>query len=182
MTGETAFDEFPARAPARPLWLMTLADLALLLVGFFVLLQANQTLDPHKLADGLREGFGGKAAAAPAARPSPPAIPLAANIVAGFAPGSAGLPAAPDALIAWATDVARDPRVALTVTGGTDGTAADVDPDTGSAAVLATDRARAVAAALGKIAPGRILVATTNRAGHRQVTVTLAFAGEGNPQ
>ncbi|WP_137788436.1 flagellar motor protein MotB [Sphingomonas sp. 3P27F8] len=51
MTGETAFDEFPARAPARPLWLMTLADLALLLVGFFVLLQANQTLDPHKLAE-----------------------------------------------------------------------------------------------------------------------------------
>ena len=78
-----------------------------------------------------------------------------------------------------AGEAARDPRVALTVTGGTDGTPADVDPSTGSAAVLAADRARAVAAALGQVAPGRILVSTTNRPGPRQVTVTLAFAGEG---
>lgn len=175
-------DEFPVRAPARPLWLMTLADLALLLVGFFVLLQANQTLDPHKLAEGLREGFGG--AVTPASIKTPPvkAMPIAANIMPDFAPGSAALPAAPDGLVGWAKDAARDPRVALTVTGATDGTAADVDPSTGSAAVLAADRARAVAAALATVAPGRILVATTNRPGRRQVIVTLAFEGEGNPQ
>ena len=163
-------DEFPARAPDRPIWLVTLADLALLLVGFFVLLQANQKLDPRKLADGLREGFG-----APPLAP----IPLAANAIGGFAPGSAALPEAPDALIRWAREAARDPRVSLTVTGGTDGGGADVDRATGSAAVLAADRARAVAAALGDVAPGRILIATTNRPGRRRVVVTLAFAGEG---
>lgn len=162
------------------MWLITLADLALLLVGFFVLLQANRQLDPRQLAQGLREGFGG--AAMKIAPPPPAPMPLAANAVTGFAPGSAALPDAPDALVAWAKEAAHDPRVALTVTGGTDGTAADVDPITGSAAVLATDRARAVAAALGQVAPGRILVATTNRPGRRQVTITLAFAGEGNPR
>ncbi|MFZ5796341.1 MAG: flagellar motor protein MotB, partial [Pseudomonadota bacterium] len=36
---------------------MTLADLALLLVGFFVLLQASQQLDRAALARGLRAGF-----------------------------------------------------------------------------------------------------------------------------
>ena len=35
--------------PARPLWLWTLADLALLLVGFFVLVQAT---DRQALAKG----------------------------------------------------------------------------------------------------------------------------------
>lgn len=178
MTDADAFDEFPARAPGRPLWLITLADLALLLVGFFVLLQANHHLDPRRLANGMREGFG--ASDQPVSAPTPPAMPIAANALGGFAPGSATLPAAPDALIGWAREAARDPRVALTVTGGTDGTPADVDPSTGSAAVLAADRARAVAAALGQVAPGRILVATTNRPGQRRVTVTLAFAGEGN--
>ncbi|WP_298668536.1 flagellar motor protein MotB [uncultured Sphingomonas sp.] len=180
MSDDAAFDEFPAAAPARPLWLITLADLALLLIGFFVLLQANHQLDPRRLADGLREGFGGSVAMPEPAARAPLPMPLAANAMPGFAPGSAALPASPGALIAWATEAARDPRVALTVTGSTDGSATDVDAATGSAAVLAADRARAVAAALGAVAPGRILVTTTNRPGHRQVTVTFAFAGEGN--
>lgn len=177
MSSDAALDDFPAAPPTRPLWLITLADLALLLVGFFVLLQANQKLDPHALADGLRQGFGGAPRAAPA--PAPVAMPLAANALRDFAPGSAALPAAPDALVAWAKDAVRDPRVMLTVTGAVDGSAADVDRASGSGIVLATDRARAVAAALGTVAPGRILVSTTNRPGPRQVTVTLAFAGEG---
>ena len=57
--------------PARPLWLWTLADLALLLVGFFVLVQAT---DRQALAKGLREGFGG--AVVDSVKPDP--IPLAA--------------------------------------------------------------------------------------------------------
>ena len=55
----TMFDEDePARAP----WLVTLADLSLLLVGFFVFLQATQ-VDPAKLAAGIRAGFGAHEAA-----------------------------------------------------------------------------------------------------------------------
>ena len=51
-------------APARPLWLMTLTDLSLLLVGFFVFLQASQ-VDPKTLAitevihsPGIKNSFG----------------------------------------------------------------------------------------------------------------------------
>ena len=45
----TAYDD-PDDKPARPIWLITLADLALLLVGFFVFIQANNHLDGRKLA------------------------------------------------------------------------------------------------------------------------------------
>ena len=168
-------DGFPMPTQARPLWLITLADLALLLVGFFVLLQANQHLDKKALASGFRQGFG-----ASAAKGEPEPMPVAAAAMLDFVPGSAMLPAAPDALIAWARAAARDPRVILKITGATDGSAADVDPETGSAAILAADRARAVASALAAVAPGRLVIANARRASHRQVTVTLAFAGEGN--
>lgn len=158
--------------PARPLWLVTLADLALLLVGFFVLLQANQTLSPRNLARGIAEGFG--------AEPPPAAMPVAAHGIAGFAPGGAVLPQSPAALVGWARAELRDPRVRLTVTGATDGSAADVDPASRSATVLAADRARAVAAALvaGGVPDRRLLLSTTPARGTRAVTVTLAFAGE----
>lgn len=159
-------DDFPVSAPARPLWLVTLADLALLLVGFLVLVQATQ-LDRRALAQGLREGFG---AAPPAEEP----IPVAAAGMMTFAPGSDVLPAAPAGLVAWARAALADPRVSLRVAGSVDGSAADVDPLTRSGAVLATDRARAVAAALAEVAPGRMTV-TTARPGRRQVVVTLAF-------
>lgn len=166
-------DEFPLSAPGRPLWLITLADLALLLVGFFVLLQANQTLDKRALASGFRQGFGG---AAKDTAPEP--MPVAAAAMLDFAPGSATLPSAPDAIQAWAREAAKDPRVRLTVTGATDGSPADVDPDTGSAAVLAADRARAVAAELAAVAPGRLVIVNAARPGRRHVVVTLDFAGE----
>ena len=48
---------FPDATAAKPLWLITLADLALLLVGFFVLVQAT-SLDRAALAKGLRAGPG----------------------------------------------------------------------------------------------------------------------------
>ena len=54
-------DEFPESPSGRPIWLMTLADLALLLVGFFVFIQASRHLDNQALARGIREGFGAQA-------------------------------------------------------------------------------------------------------------------------
>ena len=162
---------YPDPPAGRPLWLVTLADLALLLVGFFVLLQANQGADRAALARGLREGFG-------VVTPDPAPLPVAADGVFGFAPGSATVPQAPDAITRWARDAARDPRVMLTVTGFVDGTPADVDAATGSAALLAADRARAVAAAIAAAAPVRIAITTSQTPDRRAALVTLAFAGE----
>ncbi|AXJ96914.1 hypothetical protein DM480_07235 [Sphingomonas sp. FARSPH] len=156
------------------MWLVTLADLALLLVGFFVLLQASDR--PHVVADALRAQFGGNAGATAAA----PAPVMAAGML-DFAPGSAALPQDPAAVAAWARTAVRDPRVALTVTGSVDGSAADVDAATGSGAILAADRARTLAATLAPLSP-RITIATAARPGRRAAIVTLAFAGEHKDQ
>ncbi len=159
---------WPDTPAPRPSWLVTLADLALLLLGFVILIQATAAPDRRALARGVREAFG--------ARTVPP-IPLAAT-AARFAPGSAAL-ADPRALAAWAIDAARDPRVAITVTGATDGTPADVDGATGSGALLAADRARAVAALLAPVVgSGRLALATDPLARGRTATATLAFVGE----
>ena len=163
-------DDVPEESGGRALWLITLADLSLLLVGFFVLLQSQQDTDPRVLAQGLAAGFGVEA----------PAIAVASQSVAGFTPGSADLPAAPDALVAWARAELRDPRVRLTVTGATDGTPADVDAASGSATALAAERARAIVAALARagIPDRRLDLATARATTGRHVIVTLAFAGE----
>lgn len=165
--------DLPDTAPARPVWLMTLADLALLLVGFFVFLQASQQLDKGALAKGIREGFGVHESAAVA---EPMAV--SAGSIGGFAAGSAVLAQAPDALIGWARDSTRDGRVILRVSGAVDGTSADVDPVTGSGAVLAADRARAVAAALilAHAVPADRITLSAARPGRRAVTVTTGFA------
>ena len=163
---------FPEPRATRPLWLMTLADLALLLVGFLVFVQAT-TLDKHTLAAGLRAGFDVE-------RPVSE-MPVAAGALGGFASGSAVLAEPIDGLAEWARDAARDPRVRLNIAGAVDGTAADTDPTTRSGALLAADRARAVAAALveaGAIAPNRIHLSTTDRPGSRRVLVTLSFTGD----
>lgn len=164
MTDDTLLDP----PPARPLWLWTLADLALLLIGFFVLVQAT---DRKALAKGLREGFG---VAAPDTAPDP--IPLAAAAVA-FVPGSA-MPQAPDTLVDFATANLRDPRASLRVSGGTSG-AGDVDPATGSADLLATDRARAVVTYLigHGVAANRITIAPAGP-GRRTALVTVSFTGD----
>ena len=158
-------------APARPLWLWTLADLALLLVGFFVLIQAT---DRKALAQGLREGFGGKVESIV---PQTDPIPLAAAAVP-FAPGSAQMQTA-DGLADFAADNLRDPRVTLRVTGATDGSARDVDPTSGSASILAGDRARAVTSYLISrgAAADRIIIAGAGT-GRRGVLVTMSFTGE----
>ena len=167
MTADFADADAPA---GRPVWLTTLADLGLLLVGFFVFLHANQALDHRAMAAGMRAAFDG-----PAMQEAEMPVAIAAAV--GFPAGSA-VSRETGALIAWAREAARDPRTRLTVTGETDGSAADVDPATGSAAILAADRARAVAALLvrsGAVPPERIAVATGE--GRRRVVATLGYAG-----
>jgi hypothetical protein len=167
-------NEFPSSPPARPIWLMTLADLALLLVGFFVLIQATSHGDREALARGIRERFGGTVTPAP--------IPMAAAAMLNFAPASAALPSDSASLAAWARATLSDPRVALTIAGSTDGSPADVDAATGSRTVLAADRARAVAASLAAagVPSDRFLIVNADAAtrGRRQVVVTMGFAGD----
>jgi flagellar motor protein MotB len=157
-------------APNRPLWLVTFADLALLLLGFFVLLQATQRLDPRALAAGIRAGFGAPATA-------PAAMPVDIAVVDSFAAGSAA-PLSSAQAVAWARAAARDPRTRLRVTGEVDGSAQDVDPVTRSGPILAADRARAVAALLvrqGAVSPDRITISTGQ--GRRRAVLTLGFDG-----
>lgn len=178
----TAEDLYPEPIAGKPIWLMTLADLGLLLVGFFVFVQAAQHLDGKQLAQGIRSGFGAPPNATPATSAEP--MPVAAAAMLDFAPGSAALPSSPAGLVAWAREVTRDPRTVLKVSGGIDGTPADVDATTGSGAVLAADRARAVAVALAEahaVTPGRLEIVGAGRPGHRTVTVTIGFAGRQEP-
>ncbi|URW75544.1 flagellar motor protein MotB [Sphingomonas donggukensis] len=156
-----------ADEPRRAIWLVTLADVMLLLVGFFVFLEANRSLDGQQIAAGLREGFG-------VAAPAPMAVD--ATIVAGFARASAVVPA--NDTLAWARAATRDPRTIIRVTGGTDGSARDVDPATGSPAILAADRARAVATQLARAVPPARLAIDTRPGAGRSVQLNLAFAGE----
>jgi hypothetical protein len=160
---------FEDEAPARPVWLTTLADLALLLVGFFVFVQANQ-IDGKAFAASLRAGFG-------AAVEAVPAMPVEMALVAGFAPRSA-VPGDSAAARDWARAAARDPRTRLSIIGEVDGSPQDVDPATGSGAILAADRARAVAALLvaSGVSPDRIRIATAT--GKRRTVLTLGFEGD----
>lgn len=169
-------DDLPEIAPVRPAWLMTLADLALLLVAFFVFIQANQQLDGGTLARGIRAGFG---ASDTVANVPPAPMPVTANAIGGFARGSAELPGPVAALNDWAAEALRDPRAMLAVTGMVDGSPQDVDPTTNSAVLLAADRARAVASALiaSGIVPDRIVITAAGRPGRRSVSVTTGFAG-----
>jgi hypothetical protein len=175
----TLDEELPEIAGARPVWLMTLADLALLLVGFFVFIQASQHLDKATLARGIRAGFGVQAKAASTTVALEP-MAVSVGEMRGFAPGSALLPYAGDSLVAWARDATRDRRVTLRIIGTVDGSAGDVDPVTGSGAVLASDRARAVAAlllAVHAVPADRFTLVTAARSNARAVTITTGFAG-----
>lgn len=166
-----ANDMWDEIAPAKSVWLITLADLALLLVGFFTLLQANRELDRGELLAGVRAGFG----IVTPAPPSPMAVAMAR--VEGFTPGSAVADARN--AIAWARDAARDTRTSITITGST-ADQSDHDPATGSAAILAADRARHVAAALarsGAIDPARINI-VIDPGKRRAVTLSVGFAGD----
>lgn len=182
MTAALLDDDLPEIGQSRPVWLMTLADLALLLVGFFVFVQASQQLDQSALAKGMREGFGVHDTSVQ--RAIEPIDPMAVSVGAmrGFAPGSAVPTQAPERLVAWARDATRDGRVSLRITGGVDGTPSDVDPATGSGAMLAADRARAVALLLlaaHAVPADRLTIVTATRPAGRAVTITTGFAGNG---
>lgn len=178
----TPFDT--GEGTGRPLWLMTLADLGLLLLGFFVFVQASQHLDPAAVSASIRQGFGVEAAQAEA-DPAPilePAMAQELGSVEGFAPGNATIAQETAALVRWVKSATADPRTQVRIAAGTDGSASDVDPVTGSAALLAADRARAVAVALvegGAIAPDRIEFAGGEAAPRgRRVLIAIGFAGD----
>lgn len=164
---------------ARPVWLTTLADLSLLLLGFFVLIMATQGQDRTRLAAGMRAAFGMESADAPIARPAP--MSLEAARVRGFVTGDAGMPDNGAAIARWAQAAAADPRVTLTLSGSAMG-GDDVDPDSGSIALLAQARALAVAQALvaaRAVRPEQLRIAAHDGAPAReaQVVLTIGFAG-----
>lgn len=144
----------------RPLWLVTLADLSLLLVGFFVFVQATARQDAPRraaIAAGIRDAFGGDGmAAAP--------IAVDANRLTGFAPGSATLPDL-RAVSAWLGEAARDPRSHVEVTGYA---------EPGEGLTLAATRAEAAARALG-LPAGRTRLGATVQTGTRQVLLSISF-------
>lgn len=144
----------------RPLWLMTLADLSLLLVGFFVFVQATaRESAPARaaIAAGIRDAFGGDGSIAPP-------LALDANRLSGFAPGSAVLPDL-RGIATWLGDAARDPRSHVIVTGY-------ADPAEGL--TIAAARAEAAARALG-IAPARLHLSAAVRPGARHVLFSISF-------
>ncbi|HYZ47374.1 MAG TPA: flagellar motor protein MotB [Sphingomonas sp.] len=153
---------------ARPLWLITLADLSLLLVGFFVFLQATAHKPQAQQAAieaGIRHAFGGEAT---------PRIAVDANEIDGFAPGSAALPGSFQLASTWAPEALADPRTRLVVTGYADGSTTDrLD---GSALALAGLRADAVSAALAKVVPAeRLRLGAAVAPGARRVTLTISY-------
>lgn len=167
-----------------PLWLMTLADLALLLVGCFALLQATSRLeaqDRARIVTGLRSAFGGPTAIAEAEE-TPVAVGI--NRVGGFAPGSDQPAGDHAALIDWVRANMTDRRTLLDITGHADGSAADrID---GSAVSLAARRAAAVAALIersGALPADRLLVSVDmppadrpGDAGGRRVDIRIVYA------
>lgn len=94
------------KAPPAPRWALSLADLALLLLGFFILLHAS-AVEKTRVADSIRGAFG---AAAPDASAS-----LAAPAAQLFEPGEARLTTAAHArLRALGAKAAKaDKRVAI---------------------------------------------------------------------
>jgi hypothetical protein len=143
---------------ARPLWLVTLADLSLLLVGFFVFLQATAhkpAREQAAISAGIREAFGGEGNAR---------LAVEANSIS-FVPGSAALPDM-SAVRLWAQDALADPRTHLVVTGY-------ADPAEGLA--LAGARADAVIQGLSGVAPDRIRAGAALLPGAHRVTLTISY-------
>lgn len=156
----------------RPIWLTTLADLALLITGFLVFIQANMR-SPARVAAAMQAGFGGTRTPGPLA--------VASARVSGFAPGSAALPDT-RAAAEWALNGMRDPRVRMTITGEWESAEADRPQKNASGMLLAVARCHAVAARLiasGAVPADRIDLAIAR--GGRQVTLTLAYAAPPAP-
>lgn len=152
---------------SRPLWLITLADLSLLLVGFFVFLQATAHKPERQRAAieaSIRAAFGGDAATE---------LAVQANVVDGFAAGGDAVPVDLGAVSAWARDALADPRTRLVITGYADGSAAD--QLSGSGVALAGLRADTVASALAGIPRDRIRIGATVLPRARRVTLVISY-------
>jgi hypothetical protein len=144
--------------PVRPLWLMTLADLSLLLLGFFAFLQATAHKPrPHQAAisASIREAFGGEAALR---------LAVDANAVA-FPPGSA-IPPDLNAIQEWARDALADPRTRLIVTGY---------GDQREGLALAGARADAVIGGLPAIPAQRLRGGAALLSGAHRVTLSISY-------
>ena len=165
-------------APIRPkkgLWLITFADLALLLVCFFVLLHAIDARDDVEagkaaLTDSLRAAF-------TAGPPAPLGLEVAA--IDGFAKGSATLSRDPAAVVEWLRSATADTRAYVVVGGEADGTATDIDPE-GGPLTLSARRAEAVAAAIaasGVVPPDRIRTEALGARpdGRRRVLIRISY-------
>lgn len=154
-------------APARPLWLITLADLSLLLVGCFVFVQATAqkpNRDRAAISASIRDAFGGDGEAR---------IAVEANALR-FVTGSAETSTDTAAVIDWAKDALADPRTRLIVTGYADGTPADAIG--GSGLALAAARADAVVDALdGAVPADRLRTGATIAPGASRVTLTISY-------
>lgn len=155
--------------PGRPLWLITLADLSLLLVGFFVFLQATAHKSKQQqdaIEASIRQAFGGSAVTAPE-------LAVAVNRVDGFSPGRADPRGDMPSVAAWARDALADPRTRLIVTGYADG--GTDDQLSGSGFALAGLRAETVAKALAGVPRDRIKLGAAVMPGARRVTLVISY-------
>lgn len=158
------------KAARVPRWAVSFADLCLLLLGFFVLLQAHQAR-PDQLAAGLRSAFGATAATQPDAS-------WAADSL--FQPGEAVLTAAAAARFAKLGAEARAAKARVQIISeGTGGATQRFDRWE-----LAAARAAAVARAVraGGVAEDRVTIALPpgddkHRAQAQRITV-LSTRGE----
>lgn len=142
----------------RPLWLVTLADLSLLLVGFFVFLQATShrpAREQAAISAGIREAFGGE-----------PSAPLAVDANAVAFDRASSVPPNLRAVKAWAIDALADPRTHLVVTGYA---------DSAEGLALAGARADAVRARLDDVPSGRIRAGAALSPGAHRVTLTISY-------
>ena len=145
--------------PHRSPWLMTLADLALLLVGFFAVVHAVDGRGAEaraQLSKALRSEFGDLDAA----------VTMDANRVGGFAPDSTHADYDLAGLARWVEGATRDPRSRLVVSGA------------GDALPLAAERAEAIAAALrasGAVPADRIDVEAHVQRGAAHVDLGIRY-------
>ena len=156
--------------PGRPLWLITLADLSLLLVGFFVFLQATSHKSKQQqdaIEASIREAFGGATDAAA------PQLAVAVNTVDGFGLGTATTPIDMDSVAAWARDALADPRTHLIVTGYADG--GPSDQLSGSGLALAGLRAERVLNAMPGVPRDRVRLGAALMPGARRVSLVISY-------
>jgi hypothetical protein len=154
------------RSTARSRWLTTLADLALLLVGFLAMLHVVDQRGPaerSRLANGLRAQFGGVVLAP---------VTVDANRIDGFQPGAAATVQDIAPLLDWVRIAARDPRSRLVITGYGD------PRESAEALALAARRAEAVAVTLrasGVVSGNRIDVEARTAAGKGRVDLGIRY-------